>query len=775
MPTSEGKLRALTTNKPATAAGSRTPSTIAAPAISSIPKHLIGSPKLDLARRDTVREPAGPVREPLRGKRRLTRVPTLSLPPSRAELFDFRYLLGRSSARIALFEIDALIENEQFSPDHAEASEKVSERFWRSESRFVDGNDTFLSAYGHASVADCIGKSFAFFFPPTTQHRAMIQNWCNEGLVLGHFDLQSEERDGTQKAFSAAMYAVDERSNVSRFWIVLRDVTPLANALRAVTQKEQYYRELVENSGFFMIKVDGAGHPLYISPSLEKLVGFPVDEFERNFHLYRSLIHPDDHEAYEPILAARYAPHPTTVEAEYRILCRDGSYRWMFERQTQSRVVDGSDGIGRICYESLVFDIQERKLLESELRHAQRIEMVGKLAGGVAHDFNNYLTAILGQLKLSLLEVKRGSVTHERLIATEQAALRCAEMTKQLLSLAHKDQIQKQAVSVEHLINTTAALCSHFLPTSICLSVAHSAGNLTIDGDEGQLQQVLMNLIINARDAITGAGVITLSSGVREIDQRDSVITLSNGRYIELKIEDSGSGIAPEHIRHIFEPFFTTKPAGYGTGLGLSLVDSIVRSHNGGLSVKSKVAVGTAISVLLPIGNSAAVSENEQVTFENEDPNSDDGNETGQTGAEGKDKDKDKDKDHYALDPREVLIVDDEPLVRSVIKASLLGSGYVVFEAANGLEAQKLIEKYPHRFVLIIIDQSMPGMSGAELVKKIRARGNRVPLLLTTGMRTFEGAPTEPGDPHEIIVKPFDPIDLISTAFRLCQRAVSTR
>jgi PAS domain S-box-containing protein len=507
-----------------------------------------------------------------------------------------------------------------------------------------------------------------------------------------------------------------------------------------------------------MMRVNSIGHPLYVSPSLEDLVGFPAREFEQNPHLYRSIIHPDDQEGYDLILAARYVSVSKTVEAEYRVLCKDGTYRWMFERQTRNDNPAASansseeTAAGVTSFDSLIFDIQDRKLLEAELRHTQRIDMVGQLAGGVAHDFNNYLTAILGQIKLSLLEVSRGSTTHERLLATEQATLRCAEMTKQLLSLSRKDQLSLKPVSVTQLVDSTAALCHHLLPPAICLSVSHAPGTLHLLGDAGQLQQVLMNLIINSRDAICGVGSIALATKERMVSPEAATATLPAGSYVQIDVTDSGSGISADNLKHIFEPFFTTKSAGQGTGLGLSLVFSIIRNHGGAIDVSSEVGKGTRISMLIPTAKSPAQTPELNGSAIPSVAELDTG-------------------DDLLEEPtqHEVLVVEDEPLVRSVIKASLLGSGYGVCEVGDAESGLELLRKFPGRFRLVIIDQSLPGMSGRELVAKLRGLGDSTPLLLTTGMPWFEGAPVTPGDPHEVIVKPFDPIDLISAAYRLCQ------
>jgi|GEM_PF-5692393 len=529
-----------------------------------------------------------------------------------------------------------------------------------------------------------------------------------------------------------------------------------------VSPHEQNFRNLVETGGFYILRTSRAGTVLYVSSPLCDVLGFPIGEFQTNSYLYRSLIHPDDIEQRDQTFAHRLTTASLPVEVEYRILCRDGTYRWMFERQTKSAVTeDSQDASLKVDYlDSIIFDIQDRKLLESELRHSQRMDMVGQLASGVAHDFNNYLTAIIGQLRLSLLEVARDSITHERLLATEQAALRCADMTKQLLSLAHRDQTAKKAVSIAQLVASTASLCAHLLPTSICLSLEHSDESLKVDADEGQLQQVLMNLIINARDAITDVGSIALSAKTIEVANGDPIKAIPIGKYVQILVRDSGSGIAPQHLAHIFEPFFTTKSAGHGTGLGLSLVYSIVRNHGGCISVKSRVGKtgdqasdsesGTEFCLLLPVGT---LELPDAQTFNAPEQFGDDSdNIAGRTPV------------------REVLVVDDEPLVRSVIKASLLGSGFSVVEVCDGAAALAILSQTSARFALAIIDQSMPGMSGRELVSKIRSSGNRTPLLLTTGLPSFDGAPTNPEDIHEIIIKPFDPVDLVSAAFRLCKR-----
>jgi two-component system cell cycle sensor histidine kinase/response regulator CckA len=368
-------------------------------------------------------------------------------------------------------------------------------------------------------------------------------------------------------------------------------------------------------------------------------------------------------------------------------------------------------------------DITERKRAEQQLREAQQMEAVGRLVGGVAHDFNNLLTGILLYSDLLAADLEPHGRRHhadEIRLAVEQGAA----LIQQLLAISRQQVIEPRILSINHTILETGNLLSRLIGENLelCLELDERLGNVKMD--PAQVQQILLNLVLNARDAISGTGRITVATTNCEFQPADSALAQGAIPGIQLSVTDTGCGMAAETQSHLFEPFFTTKTSGRGNGLGLTTVQSIVRNAGGTIQVESELGKGTCFTIILPRVPDTPASRVSEILYS---PGS--GGET-------------------------VLLVEDNLTVRQAARGILSESGSEVLEAANGAEALAVAQAYPCAIHLLVADLVMPGMSGRELVRELRKALPDLNVLFMTG---YEPQPTGEAEcnPVRFFRKPF--------------------
>ena len=380
-----------------------------------------------------------------------------------------------------------------------------------------------------------------------------------------------------------------------------------------------------------------------------------------------------------------------------------------------------------------------RYALEDQLRQSQKMEAIGTLAGGIAHDFNNMLAVIIGNAELALDDVM-DERPRQNLQQILDASQRSRELVRQILTYSRKTERQRKRLKLSRLVKETAKLVRCSLPSTIDIKVDIHARSDTILADPSQIQQVLMNLSANAADAMAESGG-TLTISVSEVAFKEGDPTpdgnLRPGRYIMLKVSDSGTGI-PVNIRdRIFEPFFTTKEPGKGTGMGLAVVFGIVKSHEGAIVAESEVGKGSTFTVFFP---SAEEAEEEE---RHEEPALTTGRER-------------------------VLVVDDEPSVVGVIAETLDRLGYQITTAGSGAEALKKLEDSPYGFDLVITDEVMPEMTGMKLAERILRVRKDLPIILMSGYsETASSEKSKTVGIREFVVKPVDKRELSETVRRV--------
>ncbi len=350
-------------------------------------------------------------------------------------------------------------------------------------------------------------------------------------------------------------------------------------------------------------------------------------------------------------------------------------------------------------------DITDRKLLESQLRQAQKMEAIGLLAGGVAHDFNNLLNVILGYSEMVLTDIGTDDPHRPRIEQVHKAGERAASLTRQLLAFSRKQVLQPRVLDLNALIGEMEKMLRRLISEDIELAIRARPGALGIKADPGQIEQVAMNLVVNARDAMPQGGRLTIETGSVELDDRFVRDHPGSrpGAYVRLAIGDTGCGMTPEILARIFEPFFTTKEAGKGTGMGLATVYGIVKQSGGYIDVQSEPGRGTTFSVYLP-----PTLEATETT----------------------------DLRHPAASPRgaeTILLVEDDPGVRGVVRDSLRSYGYTILESGDPEEGIGLCERHPGAIHLLMTDVILPKMSGRALATRLSALRPDMRILFMSG------------------------------------------
>jgi two-component system cell cycle sensor histidine kinase/response regulator CckA len=387
---------------------------------------------------------------------------------------------------------------------------------------------------------------------------------------------------------------------------------------------------------------------------------------------------------------------------EYRFRHVNGTYRWIRDEQRILRDVAGRPAsvIGALI------DVTANHELQDQLLQSQKVEAVGRLAGGIAHDFNNLLTVILGECELVRLEPIAQDVSVQPSIeAIHKAAERATLLTRQLLTFARKQLTEPVVLSLNDVVNDTNAMLKRLLGEDITVTVRLDPSLREARGDRGQLEQVLVNLFVNARDAMPAGGLLTIETQNFVVDAEHAATrpNLRAGRYVLLRVSDTGVGFTAEAQRHLFEPFFTTKERGKGTGLGLATCYSIVRQCDGHIELQSEQRLGTTVSIYLPAiaGNASRITPSEKLPA--------------------------------LVGEETILLVEDEDVVRRVTARMLESLGYTVLQAADGPSALQLLAEYNGAIDLLMSDVVMPHMGGRELAERVKRLRPSIKVLFASG------------------------------------------
>ncbi len=507
--------------------------------------------------------------------------------------------------------------------------------------------------------------------------------------------------------------------------VVTRDVSAARQAVEALRRSEEQFRSLLQNASDIIMVIDADATVRYASPSIEPALGWtPEDLVGKPF----VLVHPADLEKARDAMRRTVGQPGDTRQVTLRI--RHKNSGWRLCEVLERAVRDEPDGL-RVIVNAR--DITERQHLEEQLLQSQKMESVGRLAGGVAHDFNNLLTAILGHASMARSSLAPAAPIQEELREIELAGNRAATLTRQLLAFARRQVIEPKVIDLNDHVAGMNNMLRRLIGEHIELRTILGRDLWPVRTDPGQFEQVLLNLSVNARDAMAQGGKLTVETSNVALDEAyvQSRPEMTRGDYVLLAVSDTGTGMDEDTMRHVFEPFFTTKAAGLGTGLGLATCYGIVRQAGGYIWAYSELGHGTTFRIYLPRAGEARPEAPAPPP-----PPTPRGTET-------------------------ILVVEDETMVRTVAARVLRGQGYRVMEASDGAEGVRVADAHEGHIDLVLTDLVMPVMDGRELAKHIRSERPTARVLFMSGY-TEAAIVHRDGDAGRIdlLQKPFSPGDL---------------
>lgn len=481
---------------------------------------------------------------------------------------------------------------------------------------------------------------------------------------------------------------------------IAEDITERKQAEQSLRESEHRYQSVVNEVRDVIFQADADGLWTFLSPAWTDITGFTLAESIGANSL--TFVYPEDRQQHQKLFQPESSHENDSALHEVRCLTKDGGVRWI---EVHARPTLSANGriIGTL---GTLRDITQQKSLEAQFRQAQKMEAIGQLAGGVAHDFNNLLTVITGYGEMLLQSLESASPQRKMIEEILKASDRAVGLTQRLLAFSRRQVLQPNVLALNAIVTNIGPMLRRLIGEDIDLVIVSDQYQNLIHADPGQLDQVIINLAINARDAMPQGGRLTLEIGAVELDE-DAARALAlprSGPHVTLRVHDTGCGMSPEVRDRIFDPFFTTKAMGKGTGLGLSIVHGIVTQSGGAIAVDSEVGRGSTFTIYLPkIGTDA------QVRDQTPPP---------------------------ATTPRgsdTILLVEDEVLLRAMIVPLLEDSGYTVLAVGNPEEAMRVSEEQSVPIHLLVTDVVMPGMNGRVLAERLTAERPTIKVLYMSG------------------------------------------
>jgi PAS domain S-box-containing protein len=502
---------------------------------------------------------------------------------------------------------------------------------------------------------------------------------------------------------------------------------------------ENRYRTLVERlpAVTYIAELGASGPWHYVSPQIESMLGFSAADWLADPENWISRIHAEDRES---VLAVeeRFQKHRDLFQAEYRMFARDGRVLWFRDEAVMLPTEED-----RPCLmQGVMYDITERKRLEDQLRHSQKMEAVGLLAGGVAHDFNNLLMLIQAHNERLRRGLVPGGAAQKESLEIEHAVTRAASLTGRLLAFSRKQVLQPQVIDLNEVLTEVAKMLDRLIGRNITLRVLPAPQLWPVKADPGQVEQLIMNLAVNARDAMPKGGQLLIETRNAEINDlhprlRDGV---RPGRYVMLIVSDNGIGMDSETQAHMFEPFFTTKEPGKGTGLGLPIVYGVVKQTGGFTYVDSKLGQGTTFEIYLPWAEEAKPAA---PVYELQEELA-----AAPTGTET------------------ILLVEDESGIRELASDFLQRQGYKVLGGMDGNEALRVAEGHQDLIHLLVTDMAMPNVGGKELAQRLRKVRPHIKVLFISGYPDHPAFPEgDAAGQTAVLQKPFS-MDMLAHKVR---------
>ncbi|HZQ82097.1 MAG TPA: PAS domain S-box protein [Gaiellaceae bacterium] len=575
---------------------------------------------------------------------------------------------------------------------------------------------------------EVIGRSVELLVPEEARDAILaIRRRLVAGEPVQGQEVELERKDGTTVLVGIDAAPIrDANGAVVGLGAIHRNVGEHRRMEDALRAAEERYRTLVETlpAVIYRVTLEEDSRTVYASPGASALFGLPHDELQPA--RIRELLHPDDRER---VLAeiARANTDLQSLTLEYRIARPDGSVVWVED----GSVVLEAHGDEPACAQGYLLDISARKRLEEQLLQAQKMDAVGQLAGGIAHDFNNILTAIEGYTEFALERVGGDAELREDLLEIRKAAQRAATLTGQILAFGRRQVFHSRALDLNEVIDDTKRLVLGLIGAHIEVATKLEIPLGSVLADPSQITQVLVNLAVNARDAMPAGGRLAIETANVQVAAAEAEsLGVAPGAYVVLCVTDTGTGMDEATSRRVFEPFFTTKPVGSGSGLGLSMVHGIVHQSGGGIAIDTAPGCGTSVRVYLPRADVVA------------EPAAVGGVSTGRSG-------------------RRILLVEDEPVIRRLVTQMLTREGYDVHAAADPDEA--VAHASTREFDLLVTDVVMPTMNGPQLAAHLTATRPGLRVLYVSGYPAdaIAGRDLIP-DHAPVLRKPFSATELVT-------------
>ena len=564
---------------------------------------------------------------------------------------------------------------------------------------FIKINPAGVKMLGY-SLSEFISQSFIEFVHPDDRQTTLdeLARQQQRGYTF-NFENRYICKDGSVKWLSwHAIYNFNDLST----YATARDITEQKRMDEALRESENLLRFALEGSNDGLWDVQMNTGKTYLSPRSYEILGYLPDEGAKAVETWSDLVCPDDLPLTNERLKAHLEGRTPLFEVEQRLRMKSGDWKWVLAR---GKIVTWDTDGKPLRITGTHTDLTVQKMLESQLHHSQKMESIGRLAGGVAHDFNNMLSVIIGYAYLGMMESHPTHPLYAYLTEIHKAAERSAGLTQQLLTFARKQTITPVVMDLNDTVSGMFKMLRRLIGENIILEWQPAANLSLVKVDPTQVDQILANLCINASDAINGSGKITIKTENCTIEEDFSSYHagIVPGEYVLLEVSDDGCGMDHEILAHIFEPFFTTKGVAEGTGLGLATVYGAVKMNKGFIYVDSKPGLGATFSIYLPRHANDAEQAKESVA------------ETTICGQET------------------IMLVDDEPAILDMTAMFLSRQGYTVLQANSPAEALRLAREYGGGISLLITDVIMPEMNGRELANNLQLLYPQLKCLFMSG------------------------------------------